>query len=124
MTNQGGGGRLLRRLRKLAASDDQLDAEDLQEASAGQGCRKIDEVGDREVATLYGHLKNVSLAPRGGTPTLEATLYDGSGVVRLVWLGRRKIGGISAGATLVVWGRVSCQNGDRIMYNPQYELVA
>ena len=27
--------------------------------------------------TVFGHLKNVTLAPRAGTPTLEATLYDG-----------------------------------------------
>jgi len=44
--------------------------------------------------------------------------------VTLVWLGRRKIAGIKPGAGLVVSGRVSCQDGHRVIYNPRYELQA
>ena len=42
----------------------------------------------------------------------------------LVWLGRRKIAGIKPGASLVAHGRVSCQDGRRIIFNPRYELRA
>lgn len=87
-----------------------------------QGCHQIEGLHDREVVTLYGHLKNVSLAPRAGTPTLEASLYDGSGLVTLVWLGRRRIEGIKPGVSLKAHGRVSCHDGQRIMFNPRYEL--
>jgi RecG-like helicase len=110
--------------RKFAVTPEELEADDLEAERVVQRCQAINGVQDREVVTLYGELKNVSLAPRAGTPTLEASLYDGSGMVTLVWLGRRKIAGIKPGAGLVVWGRVSCHDGQRIIYNPRYELQA
>jgi RecG-like helicase len=122
MSEQAGGGRWRRALRKLSASPDELEADALDNERQVQRCQAINGVTDREMVTLYGELKNVSLAPRAGTPSLEASLYDGSGAVTLVWLGRRKIAGIKPGAGLVVSGRVSCQDGQRIIYNPRYEL--
>jgi hypothetical protein len=115
-------GRLRRALKKFAASPAELEADELDEARKWQGCQQIGAVRDRELVRVYGHVKSVALAPRAGTPTLEATVYDGSGVVTLVWLGRRTIPGIRPGADLVAWGRVSCQDGRRVIYNPRYEL--
>ncbi len=124
MTEHQSGGRLRRALRRFAVTPDELEADDLDAERVVQKCQAINGITDREVVTLYGELKNVSLAPRAGTPTLEASLYDGSGMVTLVWLGRRKIAGIKPGAGLVVSGRVSCQDGQRVIYNPRYELQA
>lgn len=118
------GGRLRRVLRKLSATPAELEADELDTKRQVQRCQQIDDVTDRQVVSLYGELKSVSLAPRAGTPSLEASLYDGSGVVTLVWLGRRKITGIKPGAGLVVSGRISCQDGHRVIYNPRYELQA
>ena len=118
------GRRFKRALRKLTASSAELEIDELQSASENQGCRQIGSLRDREMVTVYGHVKHLTLAPRAGTPTLEAEVYDGSGVVTLVWLGRRKIAGIEAGANLVATGRVSCHDGRRVIYNPRYELQA
>ncbi len=122
MSNSGEGGRLRRALKRLTVTSEELEAEELRHVTAGVGCHKIQGLSDREQATVYGHLKSVSLAPRAGTPTLEATLFDGSGQLTLVWLGRRKIVGIAPGADLMATGRVSCHDGRRVMYNPRYEL--
>ena len=124
MSDQAGSGVLRRVFRKFAVTPEELEADDLEAERVVQRCQAINGVTDREVVTLYGELKNVSLAPRAGTPTLEASLYDGSGMVTLVWLGRRKIAGIKPGVGLVVWGRVSCHDGQRTIYNPRYELQA
>ena len=124
MTGQQAGGRLRRVFRKFSETQAEMEAEDLDAERVVQKCQAINGIQDREMVTLYGELKNVSLAPRAGAPTLEASLYDGSGVVTLVWLGRRKISGIKPGAGLVVKGRVSCQDGQRVIYNPRYELRA
>jgi len=118
------GGRLKRALKRLSASPEEIEADELQEERKVQGCQQIKALHDREIVTVYGHLKNVSLAPRAGTPTLEACLYDGSGIVTLVWLGRRKIAGVKPGVGMTASGRVSCQDGRRVMYNPRYELQA
>ena len=53
----------------------------------------------------------MTLRPRGGVPALEAELYDGSGVITLVWLGRRRIAGIAPGRPLEVEGRIGVQDG-------------
>ncbi len=124
MSTQAAPGRFRRALKKLSATPDELEADDLQSESKSSGCQQIAAVGDRELVSVYGHLKSVSLAPRAGVPTLEAVLYDGSGAVTLVWLGRRTIAGIKPGAQLVATGRVSCQDSVRVIYNPRYELRA
>jgi RecG-like helicase len=113
---------LRRALKKFTASPAELEKDELHQERLSHGCQQIASVTDRELVTVFGHVKNVSLAPRAGTPTLEAALYDGSGVITLVWLGRRRIRGIEPGVNLVATGRVSCQDGLRIMYNPRYEL--
>ena len=118
-------GRFRRALKKLSATPDEMEADEIGEAREKVGgCQSIEALRDRELVSVYGHLKHVTLAPRAGTPTLEAALYDGSGVVTLVWLGRRTIAGVKPGASLVVHGRVSCQEGRRVIYNPRYELRA
>ena len=59
----------------------------------------------------------------GGVPALEAELYDGTGSVVLVWLGRRRIAGIVPGCSIQVTGRVGRQDQTRVLYNPRYELI-
>jgi RecG-like helicase len=123
MTTEATPGRLRRALKKLSATPDQLEADEIEEArDKVGGCQSIKALHDRELVTVYGHVKNVTLAPRAGTPTLEAALYDGSGVVTLVWLGRRTIAGVKPGVSLLAHGRVSCHEGRRVIYNPRYEL--
>ena len=65
----------------------------------------------------------MTLRPRGGVPALEAELYDGSGVITLVWLGRRRIAGIAPGPLDVGRGPDRRHDGHRIIYNPRYELI-
>ncbi len=78
---------------------------------------------ERVPVVLRGSLRTVTLRPRGGVPALEADLGDGTGVLTLVWLGRRRIIGIEPGRSLTVTGRIGVHEGRRIMYNPRYELM-
>ena len=71
---------------------------------------------------LRGTLRSVTLNPRGGVPALEAELYDGTGTVTVIWLGRRRIAGIAPGSSVQVEGRVGVQHQQRVIYNPRYEL--
>jgi RecG-like helicase len=82
----------------------------------------IGECGDRQVADVTGVLRSVTLRPRGPSLTMEADLWDGTGHVTLVWLGRRNIPGVQPGRHIVVHGRVAQIKGERTMYNPLYEL--
>jgi hypothetical protein len=112
-----------RTLSRWASSTDQ-HARELRQTVADSGLVSIDEAHDRIRVKLSGTLRTVTLRPRGGVPALEAELFDGSGAITLVWLGRRQITGIGPGRQLEVEGRIGIQDGVRVMYNPRYELRA
>ncbi|HTX81408.1 MAG TPA: amino acid permease [Streptosporangiaceae bacterium] len=76
----------------------------------------------REIVNVAGTLRAVTIRPRGGTLAMEAELWDGTGRVVLVWLGRRDIAGIEPGRKLVVHGRLTSMRGERAIFNPAYEL--
>jgi hypothetical protein len=114
--------RLRRTISKWANSSDQHDRDLRKDHHVGKNV-PIAEAEDRVMVQLQGTLRTVTLRPRGGVPALEAELYDGSGAVILVWLGRRRISGISPGRSVRVRGRIGRHDGERILYNPRYELV-
>jgi hypothetical protein len=115
--------KLRRTLSRWANSDDQ-HARELRQTVKESGLVPIIEAPDRVLVKLSGSLRTVTLRPRGGVPALEAELFDGSGAITLVWLGRRQITGIGPGRQLEVEGRIGVQDGVRVMYNPRYELRA
>jgi hypothetical protein len=114
-------GRLRKSLSKWASSD-AMEARELQEDAVKAGCCPIADAGDRQRVELQGSLRTVTLRPRGGVPALEAELYDGSALITLVWLGRRRIAGIEPGRQIKVVGRIGVQDRVRVMFNPRYEL--
>ncbi len=113
--------RLRKSLSRWASTADQ-EAKELQEDAAKAGCVPIAQAADRQRVELQGSLRTVTLRPRGGVPALEAELYDGSGVLLLVWLGRRRIAGIEPGRQVKVQGRIGVQDSVRVMFDPRYEL--
>jgi hypothetical protein len=82
-----------------------------------------DDQHARDMRKEYGTLRTVTLRPRGGVPALEAELYDGTGTITVIWLGRRRISGVNPGRSLEIRGRIGRHDGQRIMYNPRYELM-
>ncbi|MFI0448781.1 OB-fold nucleic acid binding domain-containing protein [Actinomadura sp. 6N118] len=115
-------GGLRRFLRRMASSKAELEAEDLQKTSGEEGATPITACAARKRHCVAGTLRTVTLRPRGGAPALEAELSDGTDVINLVWLGRRKIAGIDPGRRLRAEGLVSVQDGRKVMFNPRYEL--
>ena len=115
---------LSRTLQKLTADDQTIDAEALQSDVATSGCAPVSACRKGQVVTVTGRLKSVVYTPRETVPTLEAELFDGSGSVTLVWLGRRRIPGIEPGRSLTARGRFAAFDGRRVIYNPWYELSA
>lgn len=110
------------RLDRLASGPSPGEARELQDQVVQAGCGAITSYGDRDVATLHGTLRAVTLRPRGGVSALEAELYDGTGTVTLIWLGRRRIAGVEPGRQVTVQGRLGCHDGARVLYNPRYVL--
>lgn len=118
-----GEGRLRRGLRRWSATSEEMDTEELRRDQRTGGEVTIGEAPDREPVTVRGELRSVTLRPRGGVPALEAELFDGSDVLTLIFLGRRQIVGVAPGRSLRATGRIGRHDGDRLMYNPRYELL-
>ena len=62
------------------------------------------------------------MAPRCAGASLEAEFFDGTDTVTLVWIGQRRILGIEPGKRVMVRGRVGDRAGEKVIYNPYYEL--
>lgn len=114
---------LKERLKMAVASQAEIEAdEERQDAHRSVGCTPVDQLNNRSRASVSGVIRSVTLRPREGVPALEAELYDGSGALDLVWLGRREIAGISPGRRLKIEGLVCLVDGRRTVFNPRYEL--
>lgn len=116
------GGFLRRLFSRLATDAEQLDDADLQAAIPALGATPISRCRDREAVCILGTLRTVTFQPRAGVPAVQAELWDGTGAVTVVWLGRRRIAGIDPGRAIKVRGRITALGGQRVIYNPIYEL--
>lgn len=115
-------GALRRALHRLTSPEHVLEAEQRQEESVEHGGTPVGRCPDRQQVCVVGMLRTVTIQPRGQSPSLQAELWDGSGSVDLVWIGRRRIAGIEPGRVLRAEGRISQRDGHRVMFNPRYEL--
>jgi len=117
-----GRGPLRRLVKRLTSDIDELDAQNLSENVEAVGARKACDCRSGDEVTVLGRLRTVELSPRDAVATLEAELFDGTEGVTLVWLGRRRIPGIEPGRTIKAQGRIALRDGQKVLYNPYYEL--
>ena len=103
-------GPLRRALRRIRDEDD-LEAQDLQVESEQAGATAVVRCSLGGEVCIAGTLRVGHAAPAGRGPTLEAELYDGTGSVALVFLGRRRIRGVEPGRALVARGRLTKRDG-------------
>jgi len=111
-----------RLVRKLTSDVGELDAEDLSERARAGGASRACDCRTGESVTVLGRIRSVELCPATAAATLQAELFDGTDEGTLVWLGRRRIPGIEPGRTLKVSGRIGDRDGQKVLYNPYYEL--
>jgi amino acid transporter len=96
-------------------------------AAFGERARGTVPIGDvqwRQRVRVAGRVRSVRVQPRAGTSNLECLLADDSGMLLLVFQGRRRIPGIQPGARLVVEGMVGDWARRQAILNPDYELIA
>ena len=78
----------------------------------------------RKRAHVQGQVTSIKSAPRDSAPVLEIELWDQTGGVTLQFLGRREIVGLEVGSQLRAEGMVGETDGELIILNPSYELLA
>ena len=116
---------LKRWLRKLSQDAGQRRADVIRDwASDVPGTTPIANVAPRAEACIAGVVETIRLRPMEGVPAIEATVSDGSGAVRAVWLGRRALPGLNLGARVILRGRFGGSSGELQLMNPTYEFAA
>jgi RecG-like helicase len=112
-------------IRRMAESDEQRYAEEiLAWAHKVPGSVRIAEAQPRSRVKLAGVVRRITVRPLEGHESLEAILFDGTGDVRVVWMGRRAIRGLSLGTRLIVEGLLAEQRSERRLVNPTFEFAA
>ena len=118
---------------KFTKPVDEQDREQLVTWCAQRGGTPIDDLQLRQPVRIAGEIRSVRIVPRAGAASLEATVQDGRGSVTAVFLGRRKIVGLSPGRRVLLEGVATkhknanrsgvSQGNDFLMYNPVYQLL-
>lgn len=88
--------------------------------------RPVSTIGSlrwRDPAVVEGRVRSICVQPRAGVATLEATVWDDTGGVTVVWLGRRSVKGIRPGARVRMEGVVADHHGRLAFLNPITELL-
>jgi RecG-like helicase len=126
VSDTGTGGRRgpLARLRARLSHDQGLtEAAELMADSREAGATPLVECCLGQRVRVQGTVRSVIVRPRGHVQAYEAELYDGSGRLTVLWLGRRRIRGVDPGRMIVLTGRVTELDGRAAMFNPRYELL-
>lgn len=116
------GGFLRRWTRRLTTDVAELDADDLSRDAVRGGAQPVAQCQSGEQVVMLGRLRAVEFCPHGAAASLQAELFDGTDGVTLIWMGRRRIPGIEPGRTIKVRGRIAMREGQKVLYNPYYEL--
>ena len=86
------------------------------------GTTPIAAVRARSHVRVLGQVSRTRTKPARGIPSLCVQVNDGTGTVLAVWTGRRSIGGVELGRTILVEG-VATDTPDGLTFlNPVYEL--
>jgi len=82
----------------------------------------ICELRHRERARVKGRVRSLRVRPWADSPTLEIVLVDETGGIPVVFLARRRIGGIRPGTVMTVEGMVGSHERRLAILNPEYQL--
>jgi hypothetical protein len=103
---------------------EEIDREQLTAFCDARQLAAMDDLAPRSRVKVGGEVRSVRIVPRAGAPALEVTVSDGRGSIVGVFLGRRKIAGLSPGRKVAFEG-VTARDGKRyLLYNPIYELLS
>ena len=81
------------RLSRLGRNQAELEAEELLDELSYAEISRISDCKPGDKLRVSGTVRTLTIRPRTAIPALEIELYDGSGSLRVLWLGRRRIDG-------------------------------
>ena len=112
---------LLERLRRLVTPVEELEATELRQRAADVGAHPLASCEPRSRVILRGEIVSITSDAKNGW--LEAEVNDGSGTVRLIWMGRSRLECLMPGRHIRVAGRLAEEDSSPVIYNPDFEVI-
>ena len=91
--------------------------------AAAAGVTPIGDVRWRQRVTIEGRVQTVRVQPVAGTYAFECVIEDRTGVISIIFPGRKQVAGIEVGTRLRAEGLAGEHNGRLTIYNPVYTLL-
>jgi hypothetical protein len=89
---------------------------------ADQGSPTIVECQPGAQIEVVGVVRSLPIRSLDQPPAVEIEVWDSTGSVKVIWLGRRKIPGVVEGRLIKIYGRLTCNTELPTIFNPRYEL--
>jgi RecG-like helicase len=86
-----------------------------------RGVVRIADARVRQHVTLAGTIRATQTVTAGSSPLYRCVLADGSGEADLLFLGRSRVGGLTAGTCCRAEGRATVRRGRLALWNPRYQ---
>ncbi|MCU1453816.1 MAG: hypothetical protein JWN46_1962 [Acidimicrobiales bacterium] len=109
--------------RRLSQSVEEIHEVRLQSRFAGLDVSPIAAAPPRAPVRMAGEVQGTQVVPRAGSPSLEVTISDGTGRAVAVFTGRRRLGGVECGRSVLIEGVGRTEHGHILVLNPAYQLL-
>ena len=106
-----------------ASREDSAGAEE-QRLSAARGATPVRDIKPRDEVRVCGVIRSITYPAPGSGGSFKARLWDGTGTIELVGLGRKVVDGMTAGVHLVAHGVAARRADGLCLYNPSYDIIA
>jgi hypothetical protein len=111
------------RLKKLRADTSEIEQERLANRYAGKADTSIADAPLRQQVLIAGEITSIRVVPRAGSPSLEVSVNDGTGLAVGVFTGRRQIPGVTPGRAVQLEGVPRQERNRIVLLNPSYTLL-
>src|SRR4051794_17821769 len=111
------------RINRLRADTVEIEQERLAGRYAGKADTTIADAPLRQRARIGGEITSIRVVPRAGSPSLEVSVNDGTGLAVAVFTGRRTIPGVTPGKGIALDGVARQERNRIVLLNPAYELL-
>jgi len=116
--------RLVGAARRLTAEPGDWEAAQERASVRQTGTTPITQVAHRQRCRVSGLIRSAVIGAPGQGHGFEIDLYDGSGSLKVVWLGQRDIPGLTAGRRVIIEGLATVgRDGRCTVMNPRYRLI-
>jgi len=111
------------RIRRLTADTSEMEQGRLADRYAGVADTAIADAPLRTRTRIAGEITSMRVVPRAGSPSLEVSVNDGTGLAVAIFTGRRSIPGVIPSRGIVLHGVARQERNRIVLLNPAYQLL-